>query len=198
MAIVAGLPFLEAAAPVIGSVVAGLFGRKGAKDQNSAQMAQAQKQMDFQERMSSTAHQREVQDLRKAGLNPILSATGGAGASTPSGAQATIQNELEPGFASAMAVRNMFQDLKNKNADYELTVNTARKADQDAATSAAQERLLDTERQIREKDIPMADLKLAAWKIAGEQGAKLLEWLGAGNSASGLLNTLKSLGDIRR
>lgn len=52
-------------------------------------MYQANKQMDFQERMSSTAHQREVQDLKRAGLNPILSAKLG-GSSTPPGAQAQI------------------------------------------------------------------------------------------------------------
>lgn len=52
-------------------------------------MSEAQKNRDWQEMMSNTAHQREIADLKAAGLNPVLSASGGNGAAVTSGATAS-------------------------------------------------------------------------------------------------------------
>lgn len=59
---------------------------KLAMDFNSAEAA---KTRDWQAMMSNTAHQREIRDLKAAGLNPVLSAMGGNGAAVTSGATAS-------------------------------------------------------------------------------------------------------------
>ena len=86
---------------IIAAGIGAAAGLLGGSSANQAARGLSREQMAFQERMSSTAHQREVKDLRKAGLNPILSAQ--KGASSPGGAMPTVRNIGQEAVNSALA-----------------------------------------------------------------------------------------------
>lgn len=109
--------FGSSAGQLLGSIGGSLL---GADMSNKASAKQAKDQMQFQERMSSTAYQRAVADMRKAGLNPVLAAS--SPASTPGGAMGSVHNPnlgeaLSKGVSSAIAVKQANANLRTLEAN---------------------------------------------------------------------------------
>jgi hypothetical protein len=97
----------------IGGGISGLFGYKGAKEQNVASAQQARNQMDFQREMSNTAVQRRMADLKKAGINPILA--GSKEASSPAGAMAPQFNKAQAALQNAASAANVAHTIALTN-----------------------------------------------------------------------------------
>lgn len=118
----------------------GALGFLGQRDSNRENVGIANRQMEFQANMSSTAYQRAVADMKAADLNPMLAYSQG-GASSPGGAGAVMQNEMAAGVSSAsqfLSMENMKAQTAKTEAETDLTRATIPKVTQDVDTSSAQ------------------------------------------------------------
>lgn len=171
---------MGAAISGIGSGITSLFNMNSTEKTNEANAAQAQLNRDFQERMSNTAYQRGMADMKAAGLNPILAYQKGP-ASSPSGSQAALTapkiegNPVGEALNTGLAVRRAHQELTNmQETQRNINADTYLKTSQ-TATNTAQRMLAEAELPPKQREAMKAEIDK---EVYGTSAQKLLRKTG--------------------
>lgn len=192
------MSWLAAAVPALAGAYGQALGTYGEQEANRANTAlthqswnvssnEARIQRDWEEKMSNSAYQRATDDMKKAGINPMVAFQQG-GASTPSGATGSVnapqrQNNVLAGLSSsALDVARLTNDMKNTGAQVKLADASATNQLAQASTAGSSAKQMEAntkavtaqlnaiakEAQAREKKATY-DTKFGEWDAIGSR-----------------------------
>lgn len=186
---------------IIGSgigAVAGLFGQSSA---NRANLNESEKNRAFQGDVLKRRHQIEVEDLKKAGLNPMLAMNGGA--SGAAGSQAHVENEAQSAVTAARELGMMKsqmdvneQSVEQSKSQTHLNSEAANKVGVEQKILKHNEKATKAESQYRIDKANM-DRKLLKVDKAFGYGTKVLNSLATGAGIVGGAGILKGAGALK-
>ena len=111
------------------AIIGGAISAYGAYRASKETKRSTERQMQFQERMSNTSHQRQMADLKQAGINPMLSAKLG-GASSPAGASYQAPNigaAAVEGYGKVSSAKQAQAQTKQTEAQTQVTKQQEKK-----------------------------------------------------------------------